>query len=247
MEIQEWERGARTRLNFTAQAVNFFPVWMPDGKHIVFESEGTGNFSLQWIRADGAGEAQRLLESKNAQKPYSFSPDGKRLAFSENNAETRRDLWTLPLDTSDPEHPKPGKPELFLHTPFTQEDPAFSPDGHWIAYSSTESGRREVYVRPFPARGAYGSGRVTISTGGGRTPIWSRDGRELFYEGPDDRIMATAYTTQSDSFVAGKPRPWSNKQLAGLGPQGWDLDLAPDGKRFVAAVSQADSAGGPKT
>jgi hypothetical protein len=87
---------------------------------------------------------------------------------------------------------------------------------------------------------------VTISTGGGRTPIWSRNGREIFYESPDDRIMATAYTLQGDSFVAGKTRPWSNKQIADLGPQGWDLDLARDGKRFVAAVSQADSAGEPE-
>jgi len=246
IEIHDLERGTTTRLTSTAQAVNFFPVWMPDGKHIVFESEGTGNFSLQWIRADGAGEAQRLLESKNAQTPYSFSADGNRLAFSEKNAETRTDLWTLPLDTTDPEHPKPGKPQLFLRTPFTQEAPAFSPDGRWVAYSSTESGRREVYVRPFPAGGPSGPVRVTISTGGGRTPIWSRDGRELFYEGPDGRIMATAYTAQGDSFVAGKPLPWSNKQLANIGPAGWDLDRAPDGKRFVATVSRADSAGEPK-
>jgi len=152
IEIYDWGRQARTRLTFTAQAVNLGPVWTPDGKRIVFESQGTSNFSLQWIRADG-GEAQRLLESKNRLRPYSFSPDGKRLAFSEQNAETWMDLWTLPLDTSDPEQPKPGKPELFLGTPFAELEPAFSPDGRWIAYTSTESGRPEVYVRPFPAGG----------------------------------------------------------------------------------------------
>jgi len=225
--------------------VNLGPVWTPDGKRIVFESQGTSNFSLQWIRADG-GEAQRLLESKNRLRPYSFSPDGKRLAFSEQNAETWMDLWTLPLDTSDPEQPKPGKPELFLGTPFAELEPAFSPDGRWIAYTSTESGRPEVYVRPFPAGGASGSGRSTISTGGGKLPIWSRDGRELFYEGLDNRIMAAAYTAKGDSFAAGKPRPWSNTQLLDIDAP-WNLDLAPDGKRFVVAVlPRADSAGEPK-
>ena len=143
IEIYDWGRQARTRLTFTAQAVNLGPVWTPDGKRIVFESQGTNKFSLQWIRADG-GEAQSLLESKSRLMPYSFSPDGKRLAFSEQNAETWMDLWTLPLDTSDPEQPKPGKPELFLRKPFAEQEPAFSPDGRWIAYTSTESGRLEV-------------------------------------------------------------------------------------------------------
>jgi len=246
IEIYDWGREARTRLTFTAQAVNLGPVWTPDGKRIVFESQGTGKFSLQWIRADGAGEAQRLLESKNRLRPYSFSPDGKRLAFSEQNAGTSMDIWTLPLDTSDPEQPKPGKPELFLGTPFAELEPAFSPDGRWIAYTSTESGRSEVYVRPFPAGGPFGSGRSTISTGGGALPIWSRDGRELFYEGLDNRIMAAAYTAKGDSFAAGKPGPWSNTQLADIAAP-WNLDLAADGKRFVVAVwPRVDSAGEPK-
>ena len=245
IEIYDWGRQARTRLTFTAQAVNLGPVWTPDGKRIVFESQGTSKFSLQWIRADG-GEAQSLLESKSRLMPYSFSPDGKRLAFSEQNAETWMDLWTLPLDTSDPEQPKPGKPELFLRTPFAEQEPAFSPDGRWIAYTSTESGRLEVYVRPFPAGGPAGSGRSMISTGGGRLPIWSRNGRELFYEGLDNRIMAVAYTAKGDSFAAGKPGPWSNTQFADIDAP-WNLDLAPDGKRFVVAVlPRADSAGEPK-
>ena len=226
--------------------MNLGPVWTPDGKRIVFESQGTGKFSLQWIRADGAGEAQRLLESKNRLRPYSFSPDGKRLAFSEQNAGSSMDIWTLPLDTSDPEQPKPGKPELFLGTPFAELEPAFSPDGRWIAYTSTESGRSEVYVRPFPAGGPFGSGRSTISTGGGALPIWSRDGRELFYEGLDNRIMSAAYTAKGDSFAAGKPGPWSNTQLADIAAP-WNLDLAADGKRFVVAVwPRVDSAGEPK-
>jgi serine/threonine-protein kinase len=207
-------------------------------------SEGSSKSTLQWIRADGAGETQLLLESKNRLYPYSFSLDGKRVAFSEQNAGTGSDLWTLPLDTSDPEHPKAGKPELFLRTPFSEETPAFSADGRWIAYSSTESGRSEVFVRPFPAGAPSSSGKWLISTDGGQFPIWSRDGRELFYEGLDNRIMAAACTAKGDSFAAGKPRPWSNTQLWDIVGH-WNLDLAPDGRRFVVA-SRADSTSEPK-
>ncbi len=101
-------------------------------------------------------------------------------------------------------------------------------------------------MRPFPARGPSGAGRSTISTRGGWLPIWSRDGRELFYSGLDNRIMAAAYTAKGDSFAALKPGPWSDTQVAGIdGP--WNLDLAPDGKRFVVAVRpRTDSAGQPK-
>jgi serine/threonine-protein kinase len=165
IQIYDWARDTMTRVTFTGE-LNDFPVWAPDGKHIIFRSATLGKYSLLWIRADGAGEAQRMLESKNELRPYSFSPDGKRLAFSEQNAETGLDIWTLPLDLSDAEHPKAGKPEVFLRTPFDEQDPAFSPDGRWMAYVSTESGR-EVFVRPFPATGPSGSGKWQVSTGGG--------------------------------------------------------------------------------
>jgi Tol biopolymer transport system component/predicted Ser/Thr protein kinase len=230
IQVYDWPRDTMTRLTFTQ--TNLFPIWTPDGKHIAFESQSLGANSLLWIRADGAGEVQPLLQSKNDLRPYSFSPDGQRLAFAEVGVDTGRyNLWTLPLGVSDPEHPKPGKPELFLRTPFDEREPAFSPDGRWIAYSSAESGRFEVYVRPFPG-GNSGSGKWQISTGGGRHPIWSRDGRELFYETSDNRIMAASYTAKADTFAADKPRLWSNTQIrepAGI----WNLDLAPDGKRFA--------------
>ncbi len=243
IEIYDSGRGTTTRLTNTAQAVNFSPVWTPDGKRVAFESQGISNFSLQWIRADGAGEAQRLLESKNRLMPYSISPDGKRLAYTEQNPQTGMDLWTLPLDTSDPANPKPGKPEPFLGTPFAERAPAFSPDGRWIAYSSTESGRSEVYVRPFPA--AASSGRSMISAGGGHDPIWSRDARKLFYQDPANRIMSAVYTANGGAFAAERPVPWSSARVLETGD--WNLDLAPDGKRFVVtAMPKADSAADAK-
>jgi Tol biopolymer transport system component/predicted Ser/Thr protein kinase len=228
--VYDWQHDTMTRLTFTQR--NLFPVWTPDGKHIAIESLSPGANSIRWIRADGAGESQLLLESKNDLRPYSFSPDGKRLAYVEVSMDTGFYLWTLPLDVSDPEHPKPAKPELFLRTPFAALEPAFSPDGRWIAYTSNESGRFEVYVRPFPSGAPSGSGKWQISTGGGAHPIWSRNGRELFYETLDNRIMVAAYAASADSFAAEKPRLWSNTQIrepAGV----WNLDLAPDGKRFA--------------
>ncbi len=146
----------------------------------MFRFFSAGGFGLGWIRADGAGEIQRLLDSKNIVIPYSFFPDGRRLAYHEFDPETGCDLWTLPLDVSDPDHPKPGKPELFLRTPSNERYPAVSPDGRWIAYQSDESGRYEVYVRPFPGPG----GKWQISNSGGMLPIWSRNGRELFFQNP---------------------------------------------------------------
>jgi serine/threonine-protein kinase len=245
IQLYEWQRDTVTRLTFTQR--NLYTVWTPDGKHIVFVAQAPGTNSLRWIRADGAGEAQPLLDSKGDLRPYSFSPDGKRLAFAESGTDTGSDLWTLPLDLSDPEHPKPGKPELFLHlrTPLAALEPAFSPDGRWVAYMSAESGRREVYVGPFASGAPSGSGKWQISAGGGLHPIWSRNGRELFYESPDNLIMALAYTAKGDSFAADKPRPWSNTQILEPVPFLWNLDLAPDGKRF-AVFPRPEAAGEQK-
>jgi Tol biopolymer transport system component/predicted Ser/Thr protein kinase len=241
VQVYDLQRGSTTRLTFTQ--INYRPVWTPDGKQIAFGSRSAAASSIRLIRADGAGEAQLLLESKGDPDPHSFSPDGKRLAFAEAGANTGDDLWTLPLDLSDPGHPKPGKPELFLRTPSDEIEPAFSPDGRWIAYVSNESKRNEVYVRPFPGGAPSGSGKWQISFGGGRYPIWSRSGPELFYETPDDHIMVAAYTASADSFAPDKPRAWSNTQI--LKPEGadmWDVDLAPDGKRF-AVFPRPEAAG----
>src|SRR5437667_8042411 len=100
-----------------------------------------------WTRSDGAGEPQRLWQSKNFLAPSSFSPDGRRLAFQEGNADTWLDIWTLPLDMTDPDHPKPGKPEVLLITPANEQSPAFSPDGQWMTYASSEDGIMANIVR----------------------------------------------------------------------------------------------------
>ena len=239
--VTDLDRDTTTRLTFTEHSAA--PVWAPDGKHLVFQSSQKG-FSIPWIRADGAGEPQSLLETQNVLTPWSFSPDGGWLAYFERGPETGFDIWTLPLDLTDPDHPKPGKPELFLRTPADEYLPRFSPDGRWIAYRSDESGSFEIYVRPFRAGAPHGSGgKWQISSGGGSYALWAQNGHELFYETADNRIMVVDYAVSGDSFVPGKPRPWSDKQLFYAGTS--NLDLAPDGKRFIV-LNVPETAAGEK-
>ena len=228
--VYDLERDTMTPLTFAGRAN--VPVWSPDGRYIAFAS-GEG---MSWIRADGAGQPRPLTHSKNLQIPWSFTPDGKRLAFIESSARNALDLWTVPLE-SDSSGLRAGTPEAFLETPADERYPSFSPDGKWMAYSSDESGTPEIYVRAFPDRG----GKWQISSGGGAYPMWSRTGRELFFETVDNLIMVTAYTVKGDSFEPGKPGLWSTKKLIqGRANSNKNFDLAPDGKRIVAIMS-ADS------
>jgi len=225
--VYEPQRDTLSRLTYTFQG-GMFPVWSPDGKYIAFQARSSGVISIMWIRADGGGEAQLLLQGNNVE-PYSFSPDGRRLTFVDSNPTTGFDLWTVALDVSDPDHPKAGKPELFLRTPFNERDPVFSPDGRWIAYTSNESGPRELYVRPFPGPG----GKWQISTEGALYPRWHPSGHTLFYESASaDRILAADYTATSDSFSASKPRVWASLPMINNSGN-VNLDVAPDGKRFA--------------
>lgn len=224
--VYDWRHDTMLRLTFTGNG-NYEPVWAPDGKHIVYDALD----GLWWIRADGSGEPQRLLETKGLTISGSFSPDGKRLSYTGQSPGTAFDILTLPLDLSDPERPKPGRPEAFLRTPNNEISSAFSPDGRWMAYQSDESGTYEMYVRPSGSAQPGPGGKWQISNGGGMYPIWSRDGRELFYATQDYRLMVSDYTVKGDSFTYSKPRLWADKQL--LGSVRPYYDIAPDGKRFA--------------
>ena len=208
--VYEARRDTMTRLTFGG-GTNIVPVWSPDGRYIAFNRAG----GIWWVRSDGAGKPQLLIQSKSQPVPFSFTPDGKRLAYNEPNPDTAYDLGTVTIE-SDGAGLRAGKPEIFLQTSADERNPAFSPDGRWLAYASNESGTYQVYVRAFPDKG----GKWQISNAGGVYPVWSGNGHELFFRTGDNRIMVATYAAKADSFVPDKPRVWSDKQLANLGTFG---------------------------
>jgi len=224
--VYDLERDTLTRLTFAGDA-NSKPVWTPNGQRIVYNSFEKGVAqNLWWIRSDGGGSPERLTQSDSSQIPYSWSPDGKTLAFTERSPVTGWDIMTLTIDGSEKIGWKPGQPKPFLNTPFSETEPVFSSDGRWIAYMSNESGTNEVYVRPFPGPG----GKTQISTGGGSLPEWSRKGKELYYiPATRDKVMAVTYAAIGDSLRAEKPRIWSSGQISNRGSYVPD----PDGKRIA--------------
>jgi serine/threonine-protein kinase len=218
--IYDLSRDTLTRFTFEGSP-NQSPVWTPDGKHIAFYSSKGGPSNVWWQLADGSGGLEQLGTGLYPQIPRSWSPDGQLLAFHENNPITKKDIWVLRLS----DH----KAEPFLRTPFSEGGPVFSPDGHWLAYISDESGRQEIFVQPYPGPG----GKWQISTEGGNEPAWSRNGRELFFRS-GSKMMAVEVTTQP-TFSAGKPKVLFEGQYLAVTPglTGTAFDVSPDGQRFL--------------
>lgn len=237
--VYEVDRDTATPLT-RHPASEFKAVWTPDGRRIAFTSNrNNSTYNLYRQRADGTGDAQRLTESKHSQWPVSWHPSGKFLAFEEYKVGTKFDqnwdLMILPMEGDDVSGWKPGTPTSFLASPSEEMQPNFSPDGRWLAYQSNETGRYEVYVRPFHGRGDG----WRISTGGGTFPTWSRTKRELFY-GLNGQIMVAAYAVEVDAFRAEKPRLLPNARYTAAGPARM-FDLHPDGERFaVGPAPQAE-------
>ena len=170
--IYDWARDALRQLTFDA-GEDWNPLWTPDGGRLVFRSNRSQfAFNLHWQRADGGGQSDSLSQSRNPLTPSSWHPNGDVLAFIENNPRTNYDIVLLPL--SQKGGVVPGAPVPFLNTSAQEFSPAFSPDGHWIAYVSNESGRNGVYVRPYP-----GPGGQWLIAPEGSDPVWSQARREL--------------------------------------------------------------------
>jgi serine/threonine-protein kinase len=238
--VYDLDRRVPTQLTFQG-ATNHELAWAGDSKHLVYSD---GN-ALWWIRADGSGQAQLLADKIVHGRPGSFSPADSSstatLVFDAVAAALTPAIFTLPVDLSDPERPKPGKAGIFAKEPgVVYVDPVFSPDGKFIAYASDESGRVEVWVRPFPGPG----GKWKVSTSGGQFPVWSAARHELFFLGADDRIMTAGYTIEGTSFRAGAPRVWSLVRIRRTGIL-TNFDVSPDGKRAAMFPHpDADAKGG---
>ena len=219
--VYDLARDTLTRLTFEG-GDNEEAVWTPDGKRIAFESNRDGvSGRIFWQLADSSGGLERLTGGDGNQAPSSWSADGQLLAFGEFNPRTRHDIWVFRLSDR--------KVEPFLRTPFAEGGAKFSPDGRWLAYVSNESGRPEVYVQPYPGPG----GKWQVSIDGGTEPVWSRNGRELFYRS-GSRMMVVE-TTMQPSFSAGKPRmlfegPYFTTAFPTMTVS---YDVSADGQRFL--------------
>ncbi len=227
--VYEWEHDRASQLTLNP-AQNQKPVWTPDGRRIVFWSNRDVQQNLYWQRVDGTGDAQRLTNSPHPQSAASWHPGGRILAFQETRPQTFADLMVVAIEGDELTGWKPGTPTSFLSTAALEREPMFSPDGKWLAYQANDTGRFEIYVRPFPGPG----GTWLISTAGGITPTWSRTRRELLYRSPENQLMVAAYTASGDSFRAEKPRLWAEGYI---GPQTGQrsFDLHPDGERVAVA------------
>jgi len=228
--IAELVRGVLTRLTFHP-GEDLGPIWSRDGKRITFRSEMAETApQLFETPADGSGTPESMYEweQTSSQTPGSYSSDA--LVFAGGPGSTGdRGIWVLPLEDN-------GKPILFLQTEFHEYSPMFSPDGGWITYVSDESGRAEVYARPYPGPGE----KWQISTEGGTEPVWASNGRELFYRN-GNKMMAVVITTEP-VFNAGKPRLLFEKRYAVTNrpdaPRNYDI--SPDGQRFLMVKREQD-------
>ena len=225
--VHDLERRVSTRVTFD-EAADTEQVWSPDGRELVFVSERreTGIFRKS---ADGSGVETVVGRADAGTRqdvwfPQAWSPDGKLLAFTS----ARGDIGVLPLGGD-------SKPSVFLDSRFAETDPAFSPDGRWLAYASEESGQPEIYVRRFPS----GTGRAQISDGGGAYPRWSKKGAELIYR-TSTGLTAVPVELGAESLRSGQPRELFRREFLGgirgvqVGQYTFaDYDVMPDGSRFV--------------
>ncbi len=222
----ETARGVFNRFTLDA-ADEIFPIWSPDGAQIVFSSNQKGGVqNLYRKSATGAGNEEPILETAQPTFATDWSPDGRFLLYFSADPMTGFDIWTLPLDGD-------RKPFPIVQTNLSERLAQFSPDGKWIAYESNESGRYEIYIRPFASAG----GKLSISTNGGAQVRWRRDGKELFYIALDNRLMAVPirFASNGQAVEPGAPVPLFATRVGGAlqaFPRNQYM-VSPDGQRFL--------------
>ena len=196
-----------------------FPVWSPDSRRLAFSSQREGGGSLAVVVADGSEEPHRLLDGPRIRIPVSWAKDGL-LAYYEIGEGNQRDIWVVDATGA-------TAPVAFLTTAANEFSPVFSPDGRWLAYVSNETGRNEVYVRPYPPPGPV----TAVSIDGGTEPVWRRDGSELFYR-HGNALMAVA-VRRTSGFSVGPPRRVLETEMVPNAAGNPGYDVMPDGQRFL--------------
>ncbi len=221
-DIWIWDLARKTLQRLTTDpGKNRQPAWTPDGTRVAFSAERDGVESVYWQAFDGSGTMERLSSGTDPQFPGAFSPGGTEMIFMTPSAPP----YDLGLITLGP----PRTSRMLLHSVASENNGEISPDGHWLAYDSDESGRSEVYVRPFPNIEAA---RRQVSTGGGTRPLWSTTGRELFYYVGPDTIMAVPVRLGSEA-ILGTPQPAVKGAYAVPVNTGRHYDVSRDGQRFL--------------
>jgi Tol biopolymer transport system component len=245
--LRDLTRGAEQRFTTDASPKQGM-FWSPTGDRIVFSANRSGTSNLYQKAASGTGQDEPLLTNGNSRYVSQWSRDGRFIVYTEQDPKTTQDIWALPMDSAAQRKPTP-----FLRSEFNESFGQLSPDSHWMAYTSDESGQPEVYVRPFP--GAEFQRKISIA--GGEQPRWRGDGRELFFVGKDEMMMAVRVkavtasgASAKSSFEAGVPQrlfethlPYINRAHA------FEYDVTADGKRFLLLTTLASGSApvGPLT
>lgn len=218
-DIWIYDLARATLTRFTFEGDNGSPLWTRDGKRVIFRTRRGRGEALVSKAADGSGPEQVLTtESNGSNIATDTSPGDRDVFYRRQTPESNRDLYILPLQGE-------RKPQIFLKTPFNESNARVSPDGNWVAYLSDESGRFEVYIRPFHGSG----GKVQVSTEGGKEMVWTRD--EIFYR--NGYKMMAVHVTTAPQLAVSKPRLLFERPYPSYGGLGAYYDVSSDGKRFL--------------
>jgi Tol biopolymer transport system component len=242
--LRDLTRGAEQRFT-TDASFNRGPIWSPQGDRIVFISSRGGALGDLYQKASsGTGQDELLLATGPDKVPTQWSRDGRFIVYMTALRNEPRDIWVLPMEGGAERKPGPQAATLFLHSEFNEFHGQLSPDSRWMAYASDESGQPEVYVRPFPAA----EGKWKISLAGGQQPRWRGDGKELFFVGEDEKMMAVAVKAVAGpkpSFEPGAPQKLFEAHLVSGSRALYEYDVTADGKRFLLNTTAGGSAPTP--